>query len=189
MFVAPITELDAVNEILNAGGSSPIDTLVDMTDLDAINAYTLLQNTSRQFQSRGWTFNTIENYRLIPDKYTHEITYNDNILYIKGSGNERLVKKEGKVFNVDTQASIFTKPLSVTIIYLVPFEELPEQARTYVLARASQLFCVRFVGDELIIKQQLSLAQEAWSYFQEYDLDTNNYTMTTHVDITKLTQR
>ena len=53
MFLTPITELDAINEIVGSIGESPINTLENPTNSDVINAIRILSITNRSFQSNG----------------------------------------------------------------------------------------------------------------------------------------
>ena len=51
-----MTELDAINFMLSAIGSDPINTLVDDTDVDVANAKRILEQVSRSIQRQGWDF-------------------------------------------------------------------------------------------------------------------------------------
>lgn len=67
MQLTALTELDAVNSIIGTIGEAPINSLEELTDVDAINALRILRNISRQEQSRGWTFNKTPHFTLNPD--------------------------------------------------------------------------------------------------------------------------
>ena len=56
MEITALNELDAVNEIIGTLGESPINSLENMSNIDAINALRILRTISRQEQARGWSF-------------------------------------------------------------------------------------------------------------------------------------
>jgi hypothetical protein len=58
MSLAPTTELEAVNTMLNTIGEAPVNTLVNMTSVDASSALSILNSVNREVQSQGWFFNT-----------------------------------------------------------------------------------------------------------------------------------
>src|SRR5688572_15100368 len=63
----PQTELDAVNQMLMSIGQSPVNTLA-VAGIKTVNIARLhLHNVSREVQTRGWNFNTDENYELAKD--------------------------------------------------------------------------------------------------------------------------
>lgn len=75
-----MTELDAINYMLSAIGSDPINTLVDDTDVDVDNAQRILKQVSRSIQRQGWDFNTEENCVLNPNAYDKKILWDDTII-------------------------------------------------------------------------------------------------------------
>ena len=66
MEITALNELDAVNEIIGTLGESPINSLENMSNIDAINALRILRTISRQEQARGWSFNIIPSLTLTP---------------------------------------------------------------------------------------------------------------------------
>ncbi len=66
--LTPLTELEAINEILATGSDSPISTLEENTVIDASLAMNTLRATSVEVQTRGWNFNTEESLKIIPDQ-------------------------------------------------------------------------------------------------------------------------
>ena len=67
MSLTPTTELEAVNTMLNTIGEAPVNTLVNMTSVDALAALSVLQNVNRGVQVEGWFFNSEYDYPLVPD--------------------------------------------------------------------------------------------------------------------------
>ena len=71
MIVTPSNKLDAVNEILSAVGSSPVNSLEDELNVDVLNAVRILDSVSKEIQSRGWDFNIEGSVALLPDADTN----------------------------------------------------------------------------------------------------------------------
>lgn len=189
MQITALTELDAVNTIIGTIGEAPIDSLEDMTDVDAINAYRILQTIDRQEQARGWSFNMIPSYTLTPEVYTKKIPWNDNILYLKDNHGHKLVRSGNYVLDLNRNSNIFETPIEVEIVLLMPFETLPEAMRSYIVAKASFNFQARYFGDDSLAKITQSEIQDAWQYLQEYEVENNNYSMYDLTYVKKLMQR
>lgn len=96
MQVSCLNELEAVNTMLGAIGESPIDSLEDMTDVDAITAQRVLQRISREQQARGWTFNKCDAITLVRSP-NGTIPWNENFLYIKDIDGDRKLVRYGEL--------------------------------------------------------------------------------------------
>lgn len=179
------TELEAVNEVLAAIGDSAVSSLDNLTDIDAINARKVLASENRKFQSRGWSFNQNEAYVLNPDVITKKIMWADDLLYIE-SDDAKYVKKGYYVYNMTTQSYIFESPLTVEAILMVPFEDMPVQARDYIVARAAKVFEMRYLGDQQLNQLLAQAEKEAWSYFQEYEMENNDYNILNNANVTSI---
>lgn len=178
MQLSALTELDAVNRIIGTIGESPIDTLEDMTDVDSINAYRILQDINRQEQARGWSFNRIPHFTLTPDKYTKKIPWNNNFLFLKANHwVHKLIRHGEFVKDLRRNSDIFEHPVDVEIVLYVPFEELPEQMRNYIVAKACYVFQNSYFGDDSLTRTTQMQMQEAWQHLQEFEIDNNNYSM------------
>ena len=94
MVIAPLTKLDAINEIIGAMGEAPVDTLEDNENVDVMNALRMLEAGLKEIQVNGWTFNTINDFVLTPDEDTKHILWDNTILHIQFS-EKRIVRKRG----------------------------------------------------------------------------------------------
>lgn len=188
--LSALTELDAVNRIIGTIGESPIDTLDDMTDVDSINAYRILQDISRQEQSRGWSFNRIPHFTLTPDTYSHKIPWNNNFLFLKANHHRHKLIRQGEfIKDLRRDSVIFEHPLDVEVVLYIPFDELPEAMRNYIIAKACFVFQQNYFGDDSLVKTTQMQMQEAWQYLQEYEIDNNNYSMFDRTYVRKLLMR
>lgn len=181
-------ELEAVNEILSSVGDSPINSLENMTDVDAINAYSILQRVNRRFQSRGWSFNSQDAYTLNADANSHKILWNNNILFIQGNNNEKLVKRGDYMFDMTSNTYVFSDSITADVILLVPFADMPQQARDYIVAESSTEFATRYLGDPTLLGILTKRESQAWAFFHEYEMDNNDYNMLNNSDVQGVTQ-
>ena len=77
---ATSSELDAVNSILMSVGESPVNTLETQSPEVAI-AQTTLRQITREIQAEGWSFNSEQAVKMIPD-VNDQIELGDNILSV-----------------------------------------------------------------------------------------------------------
>ena len=189
MTITPLTELEAVNEILASIGEAPVNTIENPQNVDVINALRILRNVNRQIQSKGWTFNKIRSYTLNPDVKTHKIKWLSNILYIVGTDNVHYTKKEEYVFDFDNQTSNFENSITVNIIFLVDFADMPDPMRNYVTAKAARAFQTRYLGDSALGAELQEDEREAWASLMEYELDSNSFNMFDVTGVSEITDR
>lgn len=177
MTLTPLTELEAVNEILASIGESPVNTIENPTNVDVINCLRILRNVNRRVQSKGWTFNKIDSYTLNPDASTHKIRWLSNLLYVVGTDGTKYTKKGDYLFDWENQTIEFNNSIDCTIIFLVDFEDMPDPMRSYITAKAATTFQTRYLGDSSLDEELLRDEQEAWAALMEYELDSNDFNM------------
>ena len=189
MVITDPVVLDAVNSILSAINEDGVNSLVDLEDTDAINALNMLNSTNRSFQSRGWSFNTFEDYPLNPDALSDKIKWPDNILSIVPSDNYKgLIKRNGYVYDTST-ASYPSSTIRVTVVMLMDFSNIPVTAQDYVIAKASSRFSNRYLGDDSLSTMLNRREQEAWLYFNEQEHITSPVNMLENTYISGVKQR
>ena len=189
MEISAYTELDAVNNIIATLGEAPIDSLDECTDVDAMNAYRILQEVNRSEQARGWSFNIIEDYVLNPDvSDNNRIPWNSNYLFLR-SKEYKLIRNGKYVKDLKTNSTLFKNPITVDIVILMPFEELPEQMRSYITAKAGFMFQSAYYGDEGMMKVTQMQVDDCWQHLQDYEMDDNDYSMLDNDHVKELLSR
>lgn len=164
MVITPLTKLDAINEIIGAMGEAPVDTLEDNENVDIMNALRMLEAGLKEVQVNGWTFNTINDFVLIPDEETKRILWDNTILYIQFN-EKRIVRKRGDyLYDVTNNTDQFEAPLTAKVIQYVPFEEMPQVFRQYITVRVARRFVARYLGDPTIMQELQQ--EEAQAYMQ-----------------------
>lgn len=181
MIITPQSELEAVNEILSSIGSSPVNSLEDDNNVDVINAKRILEGVSREIQSRGWWFNTLDNVHLDPEVEGYGNSRNYFVpcpnSYIKfTSEGYKLLRREGYFLDQLSNTMNFPEGLDLdTLVKLLDFQELPEAFRKYITVRAARIFQMRYLSaEELDGHLQLEESQ-AYSDLIGYELETGNY--------------
>ncbi|MDW9473882.1 phage tail protein [Sinorhizobium meliloti] len=147
--LAPLTELDAVNEILGTIAESPVNSLDEVVVIDGSLAMKILKTTSAEVQTRGWWFNRLEGLELTPD-VRKEIQLPPNVLKLAASGQtaSKVVQRGLLLYDLTNKTSQFEAPVTVDLIQGLEFEELPSSARVYITVRAARKYQDRYFGDD-----------------------------------------
>ncbi|QJD54629.1 putative tail tubular protein [Pseudomonas phage MR1] len=168
-------ELAAINDMLAAIGESPVSSLEGDSNADVANCRRILNQVNREIQSRGWTFNIEEGATLVPDAFSGFIEYMSD--YLRMTGSTSYVNRGGYVYDRTAGTDTFTDPLTVDLIRLKTFSEMPECFRSYIVAKASRRFNIRFFGAGEIEGSLQEQEKEAWQAIQEYELDFGAFNM------------
>lgn len=170
-------ERAAINDILAAIGESPVNSLEGDPNADVANARRILNQVNREVQARGWTFNIEEGAVLSPDPFSGLIEYLPDYLRITTSGGTVYVNRGGYVYNRSTKTDVYTNDITVDLILFKTFSEMPECFRSYIVAKASRRFNIRFFGAGEIEGSLQEQESEAWQQCQEYELDYGGFNM------------
>ena len=177
MIVTPYTELEAVNEILSAIGSSPVLSIEGddaKLNVDIINAKRILEGVSKEIQSRGYNFNSSYNVYLQPNTMSNQVPCPPSYLGFFGTGY-KLVRREGYFFDMNTQSGDFPEGLIINLIVEVPFEELPEVFRKYITIKACRIFQARYLGSAELDGHLMTEEAGAYADIVDYDLVSGDY--------------
>lgn len=161
--LAPTTALDAVNDMLRSIGQGQVNTLEEFAGADAANAVACLIQTSREVQERGWYFNTDYDYPMLPDS-EGTIELPETLLKYSPVWCERhIVERSRKLYDTTAHSFVFPQGTAVKgdVVWLFPFEELPQAARTYIHRKAGRAFQIGAVGSDLLYKFTREMEQDA----------------------------
>ena len=175
MIVTPSNKLDAVNEILSAVGSSPVNSLEDELNVDILNAVRILDSVSKEIQSRGWDFNIEDSVALLPDADTNLVPC--PIIYLRFvSSGYKLIRRSGYFFDILSQTNEFPEGLTLdTLVRGLDFEELPEVFRKFITCRAARIFQMRYLTSNELNNHLMTEESSAYADIIDYDLTTGNY--------------
>jgi hypothetical protein len=140
--IALTTELEAVNEMLNAIGEGQVSSL-DTGNADVQQCVRLLRDHSRKTQKRGWWFNVEEDFELTPDVSGYLVIPSKN-LRVDPVAEDRLekpwVQRGLKLYYPQDDNYVFTETVKVALITGLAWEDLPQTARDYITASAGLEF-------------------------------------------------
>ena len=163
-----MSELEALNLLLRAIGSSPVNSL-ETPHPDAANGLTTLERLRRQLQKRGWWFNIDFDVILTPDvngEILLPTTYDTMVLE-----DMSLIKRGNKIYNRAKQTYLHTDPVRVIyIIQLLSWDEMPGSMQEYV----TYVSAGQFVRDEL---EDLNKEQDYYASAQQVLIDLNRQDM------------
>lgn len=172
----PTTELEAVNELLTAIGTTPVETLGVPGLTDASIAQDTLSSVSREVQSQGWWFNTGYGVTI---NLTGSWTIPANMMKVRpargsfGTAGEtkRFVMRQRKLYDLNANSNLTSGSVKADVIYLWDFEELPEVARRYITVRAARIFQTKVLGSDQLGVFNEDHEGETWAIFAGEQID------------------
>jgi hypothetical protein len=145
------TELEAVNEMLNAIGEGQVSSL-DLGNADVQQCVRLLRDHSRKVQKRGWWFNRDEDFELTPDGDGY-LVLPSNTLKVDPSAEDRhempWVQRGLKLYDPVDHTFVFTEVVKVDLVTGLPWDDLPQTARDFITASAGLEFVDTDIAGEL----------------------------------------
>jgi len=165
--LTPSTKLDAVNSLLTAVGEYPVSNLVD--DIaEAQIAVQVIDEVSRELQSRGWSWNTRRKAKLTPDT-NNNIFVPTNVTRVDATDvngwndrNQRFTIRNSKLFNMFDFTATFETEVYADLVYLWDFDGLPEEARRFITLDAQHRYMNRVVGADADMAQVQAQASRAY---------------------------
>lgn len=180
--ISPLTELDAVNEMLMSIGQAPVSTLVVSGIRDVSIARQELLKVSRRVQSQGFNFNTDNDYPLSPDIDGH-IAVPPGTLKVDAEDKTRNIvqrRHETKgicLYNRDERTFEFTEAVDCHVVWGFAFEDLPETARTYIATSAGRKFQSRVIGSRILDGFQAEDEARAWVLLEREERSSRDTNM------------
>ena len=177
------TELEAVNTILSTIGEAPLNTLSGSLPVDGTVAINILSEITREVQSAWWHFNTHYKVTLSRDT-SNKIPLATNILRVELDNNKYsrvqydIVQRDNYLYNLAKNTDIFdTNFEDVVIVYLLPFNEIPEQAKRYITIRSARVFHDRTLGANALHKFSTEDEARALIVLKQAEATTGDYSI------------
>ena len=188
MPVIASTELDAINTMLTTIGESPVNSISAST-ADTRIAQLILQEVDRATQIKGWNWNTEKDVPLTRNG-SNQIVLSANVVRADVSRTEypsvEVVQRGNKLWDKKNKTFTFTADLKGEVVYLLPFTDLPEQARYYIVVRSARLFQQRMIGDST--GSAFSAEEETTAYMALNDSEdeTADHNIFNNYDVAKV---
>lgn len=169
---------DAINLCLRYIGEAPLPSGTTLESLDpqheAVVIDKILEEVSVKLQSDGWWFNQ-DDWELSPDSTTGKINVPFNALGLE-TDNDYLVRG-GVLYNRTNKTFTFTDKVSASIVWKLPFSNLPQTFAFYVSYLAAQEAQVLFNGDSFVDKDLLKHIADAYVKVQREQVRRGNYNL------------
>lgn len=176
------TELEAVNTILSTIGEAPLSTLTGSLPVDGTTAKNILNEISREVQSAGWHFNTQYKVDLTRDT-SNKVPIGTDVVRVELSNrydksSYDVVQRGSYLYNLAKNSNIFDQDFTEnTLIYLLQFEDLPEQARRYITIRSARVFHDRTLGANTLHKFSSEDEARSLSVMKQAEMQTGDNTI------------
>jgi len=179
--LTPLTELDAVNEMLMSIGQAPVSSL--SVPGDVAIARSLLTPVVRYVQLYGFEFNTDEDYTLTPD-VDGLIHVPEGVLRLDPMDpRQRLTPRthptSGRcLWDLANRTWTMSAPVDCRIVWAYAFEDLPESAKNYITVAACRRFQAKMIGSRELDLYEEADEQRAWNLLirdERANRDTNSF--------------
>ena len=176
------TELEAVNTILSTIGEAPLSTLTGSLPVDGTTAKNILNEISREVQSAGWHFNTQYKVDLTRDT-SNKVPIGTDVVRVELSNrydksSYDVVQRGTYLFNLAKNSETFDQDFTEnTLIYLLDFDKLPEQARRYITIRSARVFHDRTLGANTLHKFSSEDEARSLSVMKQAEMATGDNTI------------
>lgn len=165
------TELQLVNHLLRTVGNESTSTL-ETQHPDVVQARLALDGYNRDFQSAGWWFNRNYGVKWQPE-VSGIIRIADNVMeftlarpessLLNSDEKQRYVKRDSRVFDNLRNTNVIGHSILVDVLLLLPIEDLPAAAATYLKHWAGFSYYVDDDGDMTKANKLQERAEDAWA--------------------------
>ena len=180
MTVAATTELECINIMLAAIGEAPVSSLTGTVPVDVRIAQSTLTEVNKQVQAEGWSFNTEIDVTLTRDG-SNNIPLGTDVLRVDAQTHDHPsidpIQRGLKLYDRKNNTFIFDVDLKCTVVYFRSFDELPEQARSYMTIKAARVFVDRLISDQSLRTYTQEDEIRARSVLMETDLSNADHNM------------
>jgi hypothetical protein len=173
------SQLQAVNTMLSLIGEAPVNSLTTNVTADVALAIRTLDEVSRQLQARGWHWNTIQKLTVSPDANGRYAWQQEWIRFDPKPNNYTNVDvaRRGEfLYDWKNGTDVFTQAsLEGSAVIYLPWDDIPEVARNYAMIRASRIYVVRALGDEVRAGFTTQDERRAWQVLEEEENEQADY--------------
>lgn len=163
------TTVDVLNHMLNVMGEDPV-TDAASNHPSVLSAMVQLKRVTKEFQSRGWWFNTEYALVLQPNEAGHVIIPEGTLFVDPLQPYSKLTRRGGKLYDPVGHTFILNTPVTVNLILQLSVEDLPETAAMYLMHKSAEDFYVNDDGDETKSNRLETRTARAWAALQAEEL-------------------
>ncbi len=150
--LTPTSELEAVNLLLFTIGESPLNSLEDAGVVDAVLAHNVLRDTSRSIQKKGWSWNHETAFSLCENIEGEVVIPASALSFLPTRKQERgvYVQRGQRVYDRVEHTYAIKRTLLADITFFLPFDELPETARSYISTASARRYQAGRIGSDVL---------------------------------------
>ena len=177
------TRLEAVNTILGTIGNSPVSSIEGTGIEDVEIAASLIDEVTRRVSLTSYNWNTDENYALSPNASGYIEKPAGALSVDPQSPQDNFVVRRNPATNIlslwnkDDQTWVFGDPVDVKITWGFPFEDLPEEARNFIVLSAGRMFQKRVVGAQVLDRYTAEDEARAWALLTRAELRSRDFNL------------
>lgn len=172
--------LEAVNRVLQMMGEAPVNSLDGQFGL-AQQAQDTLNDVSRKLQTENWSFNTDRERLLTRDVATKEIVVGVNVSRVVLDPYRYptldVVQRGEKLYDRHNNTYRFDEDLYVDITYILEWDELPEHARQYIVAKAGRQLQESIIGSGDLTRINMTIEMETRAQFLDQETSLSDHSM------------
>lgn len=187
------TKLEAVNTMLFTIGESPTNSLSGKKAVDVVTAERILDTVSREVQGDGWAFNTEKKFPLKRVAFDpKEIPVPPNALHCDPTDKSlNIVVRGSRLYDNDAHSFVFPNRdmIECDIIWLLPFDQLPEAARQYITVKAARRFQAGAVGSETLDQFTVRDEYDAFRRFRKHNARVRDKNLAQSLSVQKILNR
>ena len=176
------TELEAVNTILSTIGEAPLSTLTGSLPVDGTTAKNVLNEINREVQSAGWHFNSHYKVDLTRDA-DNKVPVGTDVLRVElnnkyDKSSYDVVQRGSYLYNLAKNSETFDQDFTDnTLVYILDFSKLPEQARRYITIRSARVFHDRTLGANTLHKFSSEDEARSLAVMRQAEAHTGDHTI------------
>lgn len=169
------TLLEAVNVCLENIGEQPIDNLENEQIQDARVAQRTILEIHKEGQTKGWSWNSEYNYPFERDTKDGVIKVPESVVGFsvnRYSYNGRYQLRGVRVYDLLKRTFLIDlDSLEADVIWLLPWDSVPEAFNRWVTIRAARIFSDRTLGSEALFKYTMKDEQDAQAELSRIELE------------------
>ncbi|ASV44568.1 tail protein [Agrobacterium phage Atu_ph02] len=164
------TKLSLVNHLLQVVGERRVTTL-ETGHPSVIQAIQALESMNRDFQGKGWWFNTNRDVRLVPNNLGEVLLPSEALAfsitrhqldYMQPANKQQYVKRGKRLYDAWNNTYTINRTLMADLVIEIEIEDLPQIAATYLKHWSAETY---YVDDDGDIQKSDRLAQRTMLAF------------------------
>lgn len=174
------SELAAVNACLSSIGEQPVNSLAQSQSSDVALARGIINEVMLGVQGRGWSWNREYALPITPDAdgniFLPVNTMRVDVAYASEDAARYAVTQRGsRLYDLRGHTFAFPATVTVDLVSLIPFEDLPAAASAYIATASVQLFQARQQGSSLVFRVGQDQATAALALLEQNEDEVTDF--------------